>query len=137
MRSSYWSHRVIMLLPSVQTLTGSLGWRFSGFFFLPGVNDNHPAQQHPLPSYMEYSANSSVTHYQTRFFPSQCTQEDDTTQTLDITVGAQTQSLGGACDPEISRNQFCDGPLKPKTAYRWRRWCFFPLCFIRASVKCC
>ncbi|XP_044211802.1 receptor-type tyrosine-protein phosphatase beta-like isoform X1 [Thunnus albacares] len=80
-----------------------------------------PEQQHPLPSYLDYKSNSSIKSYQTSFFPSRCT--DSSSHSFDISVGTGMDLLGGSCDnkdldPEGNRNQFCDGPLKPKTAYR-------------------
>uniref|UniRef100_A0A7N8WT85 protein-tyrosine-phosphatase n=1 Tax=Mastacembelus armatus TaxID=205130 RepID=A0A7N8WT85_9TELE len=77
---------------------------------------NSPDQQHPLPSYLDYKSNSSIKSYQTRYFPSHCTQGPDSGfHSFEINVGTGMDSLG-----ETSRylNQFCDGPLKPKTAYR-------------------
>ncbi|XP_063333519.1 receptor-type tyrosine-protein phosphatase beta-like isoform X3 [Pelmatolapia mariae] len=85
-------------------------------------------QKHPLPSYLDYSSNSSVRSYQTSYFPSRCTESpDSTTQSFNISLGTGMDLLGGTCDargsdqdPESSGdlNHFCDGPLKPKTAYR-------------------
>ncbi|XP_026166665.1 receptor-type tyrosine-protein phosphatase beta isoform X3 [Mastacembelus armatus] len=93
-----------------------------------GVDVVQPDQQHPLPSYLDYKSNSSIKSYQTRYFPSHCTQGPDSGfHSFEINVGTGMDSLGGSCDqrdtgldPETSRylNQFCDGPLKPKTAYR-------------------
>ncbi|XP_062276737.1 receptor-type tyrosine-protein phosphatase beta-like [Scomber scombrus] len=82
------------------------------------VENEQPEQDHPLPSYLDYKSNSSIKSYQTSFFPSRCT--DSSPHSFDISVGTGMDSLGGNCDhkdPE-SRDQFCDGPLKPKTAYR-------------------
>ena len=49
-------------------------------------------------------------------------------QSFDISLGTGMDTLGGDCDPadeepgdpdlERERGPFCDGPLKPKTAYR-------------------
>lgn len=85
-----------------------------------------PRQQHPLPSYVDYKSNSSVKSYQTSFFPSHCSQGPDPPHSFEVSVGTGMKMLGGTCerrnaDPETSRhlNQFCDGPLKPKTAYRY------------------
>ncbi|CAI5668435.1 unnamed protein product [Oreochromis niloticus] len=85
-------------------------------------------QKHPLPSYLDYSSNSSIRSYQTSYFPSRCTESpDSTTQSFNISLGTGMDLLGGTCnargsnqDPESSGdpNHFCDGPLKPKTAYR-------------------
>ncbi|XP_022617320.1 receptor-type tyrosine-protein phosphatase beta-like isoform X2 [Seriola dumerili] len=87
-----------------------------------GVDNVQPDQQHPLPSYLDYKSNSSIKSYQTRYFHSNCTEGP---HSFEINVGTGMESLGGSCDhrdtdPETSRdlNQFCDGPLKPKTAYR-------------------
>uniref|UniRef100_A0A3B4XEA2 protein-tyrosine-phosphatase n=1 Tax=Seriola lalandi dorsalis TaxID=1841481 RepID=A0A3B4XEA2_SERLL len=87
-----------------------------------GVDNVQPDQQHPLPSYLDYKSNSSIKSYQTRYFHSNCSEGP---HSFEINVGTGMESLGGTCDhrntdPETSRdlNQFCDGPLKPKTAYR-------------------
>ncbi|XP_039990021.1 receptor-type tyrosine-protein phosphatase beta-like isoform X2 [Xiphias gladius] len=88
-----------------------------------GFENVQPKQQHPLPSYLDYKSNSSIKSYQTSYFPSQCTQGPESSNSFEISVGTGMEFLGGTCDhtdPEISRdlNQFCDGPLNPKTAYR-------------------
>ncbi|XP_032364750.1 receptor-type tyrosine-protein phosphatase beta [Etheostoma spectabile] len=85
----------------------------------PGVEEQQPLQQHPLPSYRDYQANSSIRSYQSGFFPSRCS-DTSTNHSFHITLGTGMDSLGGPCDPETHRNRnlFCDGPLKPKTAYR-------------------
>ncbi|CAJ1055778.1 receptor-type tyrosine-protein phosphatase beta-like [Xyrichtys novacula] len=91
-----------------------------------GVEDQTPLQQHPLPSYLDYKSNSSIRSYQTGFFPSRCTEgPDGGSSGFQMSLGTGMDLLGGSCDskvldPEISRglNLFCDGPLKPKTAYR-------------------
>ncbi|XP_028440802.1 receptor-type tyrosine-protein phosphatase beta [Perca flavescens] len=86
-----------------------------------GVDEQQPEQQHPLPSYLEYKSNSSIKCYQSGFFRSQCSDSSvGSNQSFQITVGTGMDSLGGSCDPETrrDRNLFCDGPLKPKTAYR-------------------
>uniref|UniRef100_A0A8C7M867 protein-tyrosine-phosphatase n=1 Tax=Oncorhynchus kisutch TaxID=8019 RepID=A0A8C7M867_ONCKI len=94
-------------------------------------NENiQPEQHHPLPSYLDYKLNSSVKAYQTSYFPSRCTEGSDSeTQSFAISLGTGMDTLGGACDhlqaqdreqdPDKHRDHpFCDGPLKPKTAYR-------------------
>uniref|UniRef100_A0A8C2ZU76 protein-tyrosine-phosphatase n=1 Tax=Cyclopterus lumpus TaxID=8103 RepID=A0A8C2ZU76_CYCLU len=63
-----------------------------------------PEQRHPLPSYRDYTSNSSVRAYQTAYFSSRCPQDADTA----VNLGAGGDRYGG----------FCDGPLKPKTSYR-------------------
>lgn len=89
-----------------------------------------PEQQHPLPSYLDYKTNSSIKSYQTSYFPSHCTEgPDSSSHSFEVSVGTGMDSLGGPCDrrnsdldPETSStdlDQFCDGPLKPKTAYRY------------------
>ncbi|XP_070763030.1 receptor-type tyrosine-protein phosphatase beta-like [Enoplosus armatus] len=93
-----------------------------------GFGDMQPEQQHPLPSYLDYKSNSSIKSYQTSYFPSHCTEgPDSSSHSFEMSVGTGMDSLGGSCDhrdsdlgPETSRdlNLFCDGPLKPKTAYR-------------------
>nr|XP_020471463.1 receptor-type tyrosine-protein phosphatase beta-like isoform X2 [Monopterus albus] len=93
-----------------------------------GVDDVQPEQQHPLPSYLDYKLNSSIKFYQTSYFPSHCTQGPDSgSRSFEISLGTGMDLLGGPCDhrdtdldSETSRdlNRFCDGPLKPKTAYR-------------------
>ena len=88
-----------------------------------------PDQQHPLPSYLEYKTNSSVKSYQTAYFPSHCAEGPDVApQSFDISLGTGMDTLGGDCDatdgepvdPDLQgeTGPFCDGPLKPKTAYR-------------------
>uniref|UniRef100_A0A4W5RUJ4 protein-tyrosine-phosphatase n=1 Tax=Hucho hucho TaxID=62062 RepID=A0A4W5RUJ4_9TELE len=91
-----------------------------------------PEQHHPLPSYLDYKSNSSIKAYQTSYFPSRCTEGpgDSGTQSFEISLGTGMDTLGGGCDhlqaqdreqnPDTHRdhNPFCDGPLKPKTAYR-------------------
>ncbi|XP_058481071.1 receptor-type tyrosine-protein phosphatase beta [Solea solea] len=87
-----------------------------------------PEQRHPLPSYRDYIANSSVRAYQTAYFPSRCPQdvETATAQVVEVNLGAGGDRLGGACDHyhdddlylSDSYGDFCDGPLKAKTSYR-------------------
>ncbi|XP_076119767.1 receptor-type tyrosine-protein phosphatase beta [Alosa pseudoharengus] len=77
-----------------------------------------PWQQHPLPSYKEYRFNSSVKTYQTTYFTSNCSEGPDSPQDFEMKLGSGMKSLGGSCSPEQDINAFCDGPLKPKTAYR-------------------
>ncbi|XP_041851938.1 receptor-type tyrosine-protein phosphatase beta-like isoform X2 [Melanotaenia boesemani] len=93
-----------------------------------GIADLQPDQQHPLPSYLDYRSNSSIRSYQTSFFPSRCSDGlDASAHVFNISLGTGMDSLGGPCEyrdsdlnPESARdlNHFCDGPLKPKTAYR-------------------
>ncbi|KAL1247087.1 hypothetical protein QQF64_022463, partial [Cirrhinus molitorella] len=84
--------------------------------------DQQPYQHHPLPSYLDYRSNSSVIAYQTKFFPSHCDESQSAIQEFEINLGSGMESLGGKCDqkPSADASQaiFCDGPLKPKTAYR-------------------
>ncbi|XP_028970203.2 receptor-type tyrosine-protein phosphatase beta [Esox lucius] len=87
-----------------------------------------PEQLHPLPTYQDYRSNSSVRAYQTGYFPSRCAQDQDVGAgpVFEVNLGAGLDRLGGPCDLEEddehnhNRNvhHFCDGPLKPKTAYR-------------------
>ncbi|KAM4619051.1 receptor-type tyrosine-protein phosphatase beta isoform 1-T1 [Polymixia lowei] len=92
-----------------------------------------PAQQHPLPTYLDYQSNSSIKSYQTSYFPSQCAEGPDSiSHSFDISLGTGMDSLGGTCDNKQTQDRdrdldpdkerdlgpFCDGPLKPKTAYR-------------------
>ncbi|XP_053271361.1 receptor-type tyrosine-protein phosphatase beta [Pleuronectes platessa] len=87
-----------------------------------------PEQRHPLPSYRDYTSNSSVRAYQTAYFPSRCPQDAETPagQVVEINLGAGGDRLGGACDHyheddfylSDSYGSFCDGPLKAKTSYR-------------------
>uniref|UniRef100_A0A667ZM29 protein-tyrosine-phosphatase n=1 Tax=Myripristis murdjan TaxID=586833 RepID=A0A667ZM29_9TELE len=87
-----------------------------------------PEQQHPLPSYVDYKSNSSIRSYQTSYFPSHCTEGPDSgSQSFEISLGTGMDSLGGSCDHQQAQDKdpdldpsgsFCDGPLKPKTAYR-------------------
>lgn len=87
-----------------------------------GSDDAQPEQRDPLPSYLDYRSNSSITSYQTSYFPSQCVEgQDSGSHGFELSVGTGTDVLGGSCergqsDPELKL--FCDGPLKPNTAYR-------------------
>ncbi len=104
-------------------------WHFSPF--LEGSDDMRPEQLDPLPSYLDYKSNSSIRSYQTSYFPSQCSEgPDSSSPSFEMRVGTGMDLLGGSCqnrdsdlDPENSKhlNQFCDGPLKPQTAYRYSR----------------
>ncbi|KAK7883818.1 hypothetical protein WMY93_026941 [Mugilogobius chulae] len=103
------------------------------------VSSVQPEQHHPLASYRDYSSNSSVRSYQTGFFSNMCSEGPDrdldrgldrdldrgldqeqllerSTEGFNISLGSGMDLLGGSCSesPEI----YCDGPLKPKTAYR-------------------
>ncbi len=99
------------------------------FLIFEGSDVVQPEPQDPLPSYMDYKSNSSIKSYQTSYFPSHCTEgPDSSSHSFEMSVGTGMDSLGGPCDqrnsdqdPETSRdmNLFCDGPLKPKTAYRY------------------
>lgn len=88
-------------------------------------DDGQPEQRDPLPSYLDYKSNGSVKSYQTSYFPSRCAEGADSSSHLfELSVGTGADALGGSCGggrsaPE-SRNpkRFCDGPLKPNTAYR-------------------
>ncbi|KAM6937933.1 receptor-type tyrosine-protein phosphatase beta [Xenentodon cancila] len=103
-----------------------------------GVDDMQPEQQHPLPSYLDYHSNSSIKSYQTSYFPSLCSEgPNSSAHVFNISLGTGMDSLGGSCDhahveqnSESSRdlNAFCDGPLKPKTAYRLSVRAFTQLC---------
>lgn len=88
----------------------------------------HPDQQHPLPSYLDYRSNSSIKSYQTSYFASRCSEGPDSgTYIYNISLGTGMDLLGGPCDhrdqnhPESGGelNNFCDGPLKSKTSYRY------------------
>uniref|UniRef100_A0A7N5JQX4 Receptor-type tyrosine-protein phosphatase beta n=1 Tax=Ailuropoda melanoleuca TaxID=9646 RepID=A0A7N5JQX4_AILME len=82
-----------------------------------GSDELKPEQQHPLPSYLEYRRNASVRVYQTDYFASKCAESPDSnSKSFHIKLGAEMESLGGKCDPH--QQKFCDGPLKPRTAYR-------------------
>nr|XP_048274574.1 receptor-type tyrosine-protein phosphatase beta isoform X1 [Myodes glareolus] len=82
-----------------------------------GMDELKPEQQHPLPSYLEYRHNASIRVYQTNYFASKCAESpDSSSKSFTIKLGAEMDSLGGKCDP--SQQKFCDGPLKPHTAYR-------------------
>lgn len=100
-------------------------------FTLVPVTDNEVLQTeqlHPLPSFQDYRTNSSVRAYQTGYFPSGCAQEQGmgAGQVFEVNLGAGLDRLGGPCDSEEDHDNdhnsdlyhFCDGPLKPKTAYR-------------------
>ncbi|KAM9072126.1 receptor-type tyrosine-protein phosphatase beta isoform 2-T2 [Megaptera novaeangliae] len=81
-----------------------------------GSDELKPEQQHPLPSYLEYRHNASVRVYQTDYFASKCAESPDSnSKSFNIKLGAEMESLGGKCDP--NQQKFCDGPLKPRTAY--------------------
>ncbi|XP_051918305.1 receptor-type tyrosine-protein phosphatase beta-like isoform X2 [Hippocampus zosterae] len=84
-----------------------------------GEDSVFPEQRHPLPSYADYMSNASIKSYQTSLFAGGSPAE---TCAYDITVGAGSDTLGGACDHPRARHKhqqhFCDGPLKPTTAYR-------------------
>ncbi|KAK5866709.1 hypothetical protein PBY51_011269 [Eleginops maclovinus] len=87
-----------------------------------GDEEEQPQQQHPLPSYRDYQSNSSIRSFQTGFFPSSCS--DSKHHSFQLFLGTGALPLGGPCqyiDPALSESipgQFCDGPLKPRTAYR-------------------
>uniref|UniRef100_A0A8C9E671 protein-tyrosine-phosphatase n=1 Tax=Phocoena sinus TaxID=42100 RepID=A0A8C9E671_PHOSS len=82
-----------------------------------GSDELKPEQQHPLPSYLEYRHNASIRVYQTDYFASKCAESPDSnSKSFNIKLGAEMESLGGKCDP--NQQKFCDGPLKPRTAYR-------------------
>lgn len=89
--------------------------------------EGQPEQRDPLPSYLDYQTNTSVKSYQTSYFPSQCAEgPDSSSRTFELGVGTGADTLGGSCgsgrsDPEgRTPKLFCDGPLKPNTAYRYR-----------------
>lgn len=90
---------------------------FNCGFSPAGMDELKPEQQHPLPSYLEYRHNASIRVYQTNYFASKCAESpDSSSKSFTIKLGAEMDSLGGKCDP--SQQKFCDGPLKPHTAYR-------------------
>uniref|UniRef100_A0A9J7X427 protein-tyrosine-phosphatase n=1 Tax=Cyprinus carpio carpio TaxID=630221 RepID=A0A9J7X427_CYPCA len=86
--------------------------------------NQQPYQHHPLPSYLDYRSNSSVKAYQTSYFLSHCDESQNTVQEFEIHLGSGMERLGGRCDQKTSTDAsqhqaiFCDGQLKPKTAYR-------------------
>uniref|UniRef100_A0A673UPQ2 protein-tyrosine-phosphatase n=1 Tax=Suricata suricatta TaxID=37032 RepID=A0A673UPQ2_SURSU len=82
-----------------------------------GSDELKPEHRHPLPSYLEYRHNASIRMYQTDYFASKCAESPDSnSKSFNIKLGAEMESLGGKCDP--NQQKFCDGPLKPHTAYR-------------------
>ncbi|XP_074429313.1 receptor-type tyrosine-protein phosphatase beta isoform X3 [Larus michahellis] len=82
-----------------------------------GSEGPKPDEQHPLPSYLEYKQNDSIRIYQTNYFASRCAENPDSDyKSFDIKLGGEMENLGGRCDPD--QHKFCDGPLKPRTAYR-------------------
>ncbi|XP_043821143.1 receptor-type tyrosine-protein phosphatase beta isoform X2 [Dromiciops gliroides] len=82
-----------------------------------GSDELKPEQHHPLPSYFEYRHNSSIRVYQTNYFASKCAESPEiNSKSFNIKLGAEMESLGGKCDS--NQQKFCDGPLKPRTAYR-------------------
>ncbi|XP_047658277.1 receptor-type tyrosine-protein phosphatase beta-like isoform X2 [Tachysurus fulvidraco] len=89
--------------------------------------DIQPEQRHPLPSYRDYISNTSVKVYQTGYFSSDCDRElSGYTHTFNITLGSGMDTLGGKCEhtpihtlnTDQPHGVYCDGPLKPNTAYR-------------------
>ncbi|XP_060740643.1 receptor-type tyrosine-protein phosphatase beta-like [Tachysurus vachellii] len=89
--------------------------------------DIQPEQRHPLPSYRDYINNTSVKVYQTGYFSSNCDRElSSYTHTFNITLGSGMDTLGGKCEhtpihtlsTDKAHGVYCDGPLKPNTAYR-------------------
>ncbi|KAG7329450.1 hypothetical protein KOW79_007624 [Hemibagrus wyckioides] len=89
--------------------------------------DVQPEQRYPLPSYRDYINNTSVKVYQTGYFPSSCDNVlGDSTHTFNITLGSGMDTLGGKCEhtpihtlsTDTEHGVYCDGPLKPNTAYR-------------------
>ncbi|KAM4676035.1 receptor-type tyrosine-protein phosphatase beta [Discoglossus pictus] len=82
-----------------------------------GDENLKPEAYNPLPSYTDYKKNHSVKIYQTNYFASRCAENPDyNIQSFTIKLGGEMESLGGKCD--LNQNKFCDGPLKPRTAYR-------------------
>ncbi|XP_015667280.1 receptor-type tyrosine-protein phosphatase beta [Protobothrops mucrosquamatus] len=76
-----------------------------------------PEELHPLPSYLEYKHNNSIQIYQTDYFASKCSESPESiSKSFDIKLGAEMENLGGKCD--TNQQKYCDGPLKPRTAYR-------------------
>lgn len=76
-----------------------------------------PEELHPLPSYLEYKHNNSIQIYQTDYFASKCSENPESiSKSFDIKLGAEMENLGGKCD--ANQQKYCDGPLKPRTAYR-------------------
>lgn len=95
--------------------------------------DGQPEQRDPLPSYLDYRSNSSVRSYQTSYFPSRCAEGADSgSHTFELSVGTGADVLGGLCGSGRSGPEgrhprpFCDGPLKPNTAYRYRSGALLP-----------
>ncbi|GAA6084170.1 receptor-type tyrosine-protein phosphatase beta-like isoform X1 [Tachysurus ichikawai] len=91
------------------------------------IQDIQPEQRHPLPSYRDYINNTSVKVYQTGYFSSHCDRElSGYTHTFNITLGSGMDTLGGKCEhtpihtlnTDKAHGVYCDGPLKPNTAYR-------------------
>lgn len=84
------------------------------------MEDVLPDQYHPLPSYRDYISNSSIKSYQTSYFSSYCSESlDSNAHVFNISLGSGMEPLGGPCEPSSDLNQFCDGPLKPRTSYRY------------------
>lgn len=93
-------------------------WQFTGTELVL------PDHKHPLPSYQDYKRNSSVSAYQTTYFQSLCGDDTDSTNSVfEINLGAGMDRLGGPCELDKEHKQqgsdFCDGPLKSRTAYRY------------------
>lgn len=93
--------------------------------FITGSELVLPEHKHPLPSYLDYKHNSSISAYQTSYFQSVCEDEDEDDSAnlvYEVKLGAGMARLGGACEQDLEPKQrgryFCDGPLKSRTAYR-------------------
>lgn len=86
-----------------------------------GREDLQPEQRYSLPSYLDYRSNTSVKSYQTGYFPSLCAESPDSSFHLSLGTGMET--LGGSCENrQLDHSDikvYCDGPLKPSTAYRY------------------
>uniref|UniRef100_A0A672GPJ3 protein-tyrosine-phosphatase n=1 Tax=Salarias fasciatus TaxID=181472 RepID=A0A672GPJ3_SALFA len=93
--------------------------RFFTVVVMESAGEPGPDQHHPLPSYQDYSSNRSVRSYQTAYFPSRC--PDRPGSSVSVRLGTGMDALGGSCDNQDQASRvwdYCDGPLKPRTAYR-------------------
>lgn len=109
-------------LTAVTCCSGAcLGINMPYVCILKGREDLQPEQRDPLPSYLDYRSNTSVKSYQTGYFPSLCAESPDSS--FQLSLGSGMETLGGSCEGRQSARHgmkvYCDGPLKPSTAYRY------------------
>lgn len=120
----------------------SKNWIQSRFILFTDVDNVLPEQRHPLPSYLDYRQNRSIKAYQTGYFHSLCAEGSDSKiRVFEINLGGGMKRLGGACkwDPESIQHgtHFCDGPLRPRTSYRYYWIALCNICCILPYIKVC